>query len=80
MNKKVLSAILFGALMAGTGTFTSCIDNEEPASIATLRGAKAELLKAKALVEKEKVAQVQAEAEEMYINSQQNDKAKECQN
>ena len=63
MNKKVLSAILFGALMAGTGTFTSCIDNEEPASIATLRGAKAELLKAKALVEKEKVAQVQAEAE-----------------
>ena len=63
MNKKVLSAILFGALMAGTGTFTSCIDNEEPASIVTLRGAKAELLKAKALVEKEKVAQVQAEAE-----------------
>ena len=63
MNKKVLSAILFGALMAGTGTFTSCIDNEEPASIATLRGAKAELLKAKAAVENAKVAQVQAEAE-----------------
>ena len=63
MNKKVLSAILFGALMAGTGTFTSCIDNEEPASIATLRGAKAELLKAKAAVEQAKVAQVQAEAE-----------------
>lgn len=63
MNKKVLSAILFGALMAGTGTFTSCIDNEEPASITTLRGAKAELLKAKAAVEQAKVAQVQAEAE-----------------
>ena len=63
MNKKVLSAILFGALMAGTGTFTSCIDNEEPASIVTLRGAKAQLLKAKAAVEEAKVAQVQAEAE-----------------
>lgn len=63
MNKKVLSAILFGAMIAGTSTFTSCIDNEEPASIVTLRGAKAELLKAKAEVERAKVAQVQAEAE-----------------
>ena len=63
MNKKVLSALLFGALIAGTSTFTSCIDNEEPASIVTLRGAKAELLKAKAAVENAKVALVQAQAE-----------------
>ena len=62
MNKKVLSAILFGALMAGTGTFTSCIDNDEPAGIEELRGAKAELLRAKAAVEAAKVALVQAEA------------------
>ena len=62
MNKKVLSALLFGALMVGTGTFTSCIDNDEPAGIEQLRGAKAELIRAKAAVEAAKVAQVQAEA------------------
>ena len=62
MNKKVLSALLFGALTLGTGTFTSCIDNEEPAGIEELRGAKAELLRAKAAVEAAKVALVQAEA------------------
>lgn len=62
MNKKVLSAILFGALMAGTGTFTSCIDNDEPAGIEQLRGAKAELLRAKAAVEAAKVALVNAQA------------------
>lgn len=62
MNKKVLSAILFGALFAGTGTFTSCIDNDEPAGIEELRGAKAELLRAKAAVEAAKVALIQAQA------------------
>ena len=51
MNKKVLSAILFSALFAGTGTFTSCIDTDEPAGIEELRGAKAELLKAQAAVQ-----------------------------
>ena len=51
MNKKVLSAILFSALFAGTGTFTSCIDNDEPAGIEDLRGAKAELLRAQAAFE-----------------------------
>ena len=36
-------------LMSGaTATFTSCIDTEEPAGITELRGAKAELLRAKA--------------------------------
>jgi len=52
MNKKFLSVVLFGALMAGSSvTFTGCIDNDEPAGIEELRGAKAELLKAKATVE-----------------------------
>lgn len=51
-NKKYLSVFLFGALMLGTaGTFTGCIDNDEPAGIEELRGAKAELLRAKVAVE-----------------------------
>ena len=63
MNKKVLSAILFGALMAGTGTFTSCIDNDEPAGIENLRGAKAELIRAKITVEQANAALILAQAE-----------------
>ena len=63
MNKKFLSVVLFGALMAGSSvTFTGCIDNDEPAGIETLRGAKAELLKAKTAVEQAKVAWVEADA------------------
>ena len=62
MNKKFLSVVLFGALMAGSSvTFTGCIDNDEPAGIENLRGAKAELLKAKAAVETAKVAYVNAQ-------------------
>ena len=39
-------------LMGGVSTsLTSCIDNDEPAGITDLRGAKAELLRAKAQVE-----------------------------
>jgi len=63
MNKKVLSAILFSALFAGTGTFTSCIDNDEPAGIEELRGAKAELLRAKVAVEQAQAALIMAKAE-----------------
>ena len=63
MNKKVLSAILFSALFAGTGTFTSCIDNDEPAGIEELRGAKAALLLAKVEVEKADAAFTLAQAE-----------------
>ena len=62
MNKKVLSAILFSALFAGTGTFTSCIDTDEPEGITNLRGAKAELIRAKVAVEAANAAYVQAEA------------------
>ena len=63
MNKKVLSALLFGALMAGTGTFTSCIDTDEPEGIENLRGAKAELIRAKVAVEAANAAYVQAQAQ-----------------
>ena len=62
MNKKVLSAILFGALMAGTGTFTSCIDNDAPAGIEELRGAKAELIRAKIAVEEANALAIAADA------------------
>ena len=63
MNKKVLSAILFSALFACTGTFTSCIDNDEPEGIENLRGAKAELLRAKVAVEQANAAFKLAQAE-----------------
>ena len=63
MNKKVLSAILFSALFAGTGTFTSCIDTDEPAGIEELRGAKAELLRAKVSVEQAQASLLLAQAE-----------------
>lgn len=73
MNKKVLSAILFGALMAGTGTFTSCIDNDEPAGIEELRGAKAELIRAKVAVQQAeasyKLAQAEVEKAEAAIKN-----------
>lgn len=52
MNKKLfLGAILLGAMTVSTGALTSCIDNDEPEGITNLRGAKAELLRAKAAVE-----------------------------
>ena len=61
MNKKFLSVVLFGALMAGSSvTFTGCIDNDEPQGIIDLRGAKAELIKAKAAVELANEAMVRA--------------------
>lgn len=50
-------------LMSGaTATFTSCIDTDEPAGIAELRGAKAALLQAKVQVEAAQVAIMTAQA------------------
>ena len=69
MNKKVLSAILFSALFAGTGTFTSCIDTDEPAGIEELRGAKAELIRAKVAVEQAEAARILAVAEVEKANA-----------
>ena len=50
-------------LMSGTAaTFTSCIDTDEPAGIENLRGAKADLLRAKILVEEAEAQKVLANA------------------
>ena len=50
-------------LMSGTAaTFTSCIDTDEPAGIEALRGAKADLLRAKALVQEAEAHKREAEA------------------
>ena len=80
MNKKVLSAILFSALFAGTGTFTSCIDNDEPTGIEELRGAKAELIRAKVAVEQAnaafKLAQAEVEKAEAAIKNAMAEKEK----
>ena len=77
MNKKFLSVVLFGALMVGSSvTFTGCIDNDEPAGIENLRGAKAELLKAKAAVETAKADYVTMQARLVEANV----KAKEIEN
>ena len=73
MNKKFLSAILFGALMAGSSvTFTGCIDNDEPAGIEELRTAKAALIKANEayrLAEAEWM-KVQVEFEQVKVEQQ----------
>lgn len=69
-------------LMAGTSTslLTSCIDNDEPAGITDLRGAKAELLRAKAAVEQAeaaiKTAQVKWYEAEAEIKNQEAEQAK----
>lgn len=60
-------------LMTGaTTTFTGCIDNDEPAGIENLRGAKAELLKAKAAVELANAEMIKAEtAGQLLLNKAQ---------
>lgn len=50
-------------LVGTTATFTGCIDNDEPAGIENLRGAKAELLRAKCAVEAAEAARLNAVAE-----------------
>lgn len=73
MNKKNLSVVLFGALMAGSSvTFTGCIDNDEPAGIEELRTAKAALIKANEayrLAEAEWM-KVQVEFEQVKVEQQ----------
>lgn len=55
--------LVAGLLICGTAaTVTSCIDNEEPAGITDLRGAKAELLRAKAQVQVAEAEYVKAQA------------------
>lgn len=54
----VASAMLVGA----TPVFTGCIDNDEPEGISVLRGAKAELLRAKVAVEQANAISIKADA------------------
>ena len=60
--KKWTYLVAAGMMLGATPVFTGCIDNDEPEGISILRGAKAELLKAKASVELARVEQVKAEA------------------
>lgn len=56
----LVAALLMGGV---TTSLTSCIDNEEPAGITDLRGAKAELLRAKAQVKVAEAAIKNAQAQ-----------------
>ena len=73
----LVAALLMGGV---TTSLTSCIDNEEPAGITDLRGAKAELLRAKAAVEQAeaaiKTAQVKWYEAEAEIKNQEAEQAK----
>ena len=73
MRKNFLAIYaLVGALVASP-VFTSCVDNEESASVTQLRGAKAEQLKAAAAL-----AQAQAAAETTLANAEAQFKAAEA--
>lgn len=62
--------LVAGLLICGTAaTVTSCIDNEEPAGITELRGAKAELLRAKAQVEVAEAAIKTAQANLIQVKA-----------
>ncbi|WP_140392928.1 hypothetical protein [Mediterranea sp. An20] len=61
--KKWTYLAVAGMLLGSAPVFTGCVDTDEPWGVEQLRGAKAELLKAKAAVEQARVALVQAEAD-----------------
>lgn len=61
--KKWTYLVAAGMLLGATPVFTGCIDNDEPEGISLLRGAKAELLKAKATVEEANAAWILASAQ-----------------
>lgn len=67
--KKWTYLVAAGMLLGATPVFTGCIDNDEPAGITELRGAKAELIRAKVAVEAANAARIQAEA--AYIKAQE---------
>lgn len=60
--KKWTFLAVAGLLAGAAPVFTGCIDNDEPEGISILRGAKAELLKAKAAVEQANAQWVLAQA------------------
>lgn len=60
--KKWTYLLAAGLLAGATPVFTGCIDNDEPEGITILRGAKAELIRAKVAVEKANALKAEAEA------------------
>ncbi len=62
MRKKWTYVAVACMLLGTAPVFTGCIDTDEPAGLEDLRGAKSELLRAKAAVEAAKVAEVEAQA------------------
>lgn len=67
--KKWTYLVAAGMMLGATPVFTGCIDNDEPEGISILRGAKAELLRARVAVESANAARILAEAS--YIKAQE---------
>lgn len=61
--KKWTLMVATGLLLGATPVFTGCVDNDEPAGISDLRGAKAELIRAKIAVEEANALLIKAQAE-----------------
>lgn len=66
--KKWTYLVAAGMLLGATPVFTGCIDNDEPAGITELRGAKAELIRAKKVIAEAEAERQKAEAE--YLKAQ----------
>ena len=78
--KKWTYLVAAGILLGATPVFTGCIDNDEPEGITVLRGAKAELLKAKASVVAASVEQIKAEAALKLAEAEVKKAGKGCKN
>lgn len=63
MKKKWTYLAVAGMLLGTAPVFTGCVDNDEPAGIEQLRGAKAQLLQAKATVEEARAQWILADAQ-----------------
>ena len=68
MRKKFFAMYALAGALVASPVFTSCVDNEESASVTALRGAKAEQLSALATLQKAQAeaAKVTADAEKAY--------------
>ena len=62
MRKKWTYVAIFSMMLGMAPVFTGCIDTDEPAGLEQLRGAKAELLKARIKVEEAHAANILADA------------------
>ena len=70
MRKKWTYVAIVSMMLGVAPVFTGCVDTDEPAGIEQLRGAKAELLKAKAAVEQARVELVKAQAAHELANAE----------